>query len=113
MPAGVENPADYYKNVAFSPTSVNGDGTKPTGDACQGTGKVASEKTGKRASDGDKAFVESKKPRLEDSSELEDVKVPRVHVSLTCLQCSMALLMNLWQRRGCLYCWGSSIQMLI
>ncbi|KAH6922819.1 hypothetical protein HPB50_019407 [Hyalomma asiaticum] len=77
MPAGVENPADYYKNVAFSPTSVNGDGTKPTGDACQGTGKVASEKTGKRASDGDKAFVESKKPRLEDSSELEDVKVPR------------------------------------
>lgn len=77
MPAGVENPADYYKNVAFSPTSVNGDGTKPTGDACQGTGKVSPEKTGKRASDGDKAFVESKKPRLEDSSKLEDVKVPR------------------------------------
>ncbi|KAL1418902.1 hypothetical protein MTO96_025576 [Rhipicephalus appendiculatus] len=77
MPAGTENPADYYKNVAFSPTSVNGETKKPAGNASEGMGEFAPEKTGKRAPEGDEACVEAKKPRLQDSSELEDVKVPR------------------------------------
>uniref|UniRef100_A0A224Z6U3 Ribonuclease P/MRP protein subunit POP1 n=1 Tax=Rhipicephalus zambeziensis TaxID=60191 RepID=A0A224Z6U3_9ACAR len=77
MPAGTENPADYYKNVAFSPTSVNGETKKPAGNASVGMGEFASEKTGKRAPEGDEACVEAKKPRLQDSSEPDDVKVPR------------------------------------
>lgn len=77
MPAETENPADYYKNVAFSPTSVNGEAKKPAGNTRKSTGEYTSEKTEKPAPERDEACVEAKKPRLEDSSELEDVRVPR------------------------------------
>lgn len=77
MPAGTENPADYYKNVAFSPTRVNGETKKPAGNVSEAMGEAASVKIGKRASGSDEVRVGAKKPRLEDSSELDDVKVPR------------------------------------
>nr|XP_050032322.1 ribonucleases P/MRP protein subunit POP1-like [Dermacentor andersoni] len=78
MPAGMENPAEYYKNVAFSPTSVNGETTKLAGGDSKDT-ELSSGKTltGKRAADDGKACGESKKPRLEEATEVEDVKVPR------------------------------------
>lgn len=76
MPAGMEHPAEYYKNVAVSPTSVNGETTKLAGGASNGAELSAGKTlTGKRAADD--ACGESKKPRLEEASEVEDVKVPR------------------------------------
>ncbi|KAK8774742.1 hypothetical protein V5799_010724 [Amblyomma americanum] len=73
----MEQPADYYKNVAYSPGTVNGEKTELGHAVAKDTGEVPSGQSGKHAADDDEACGMPKKPRLEDSPDLEDMKFPR------------------------------------
>lgn len=79
MPASMEDPAEYYKNVSNTPQSGQGNKSHQTNGISEGTTEDTSGKSSKRAGGDDVSSEKpTKQPRLEDGATyLDEMKFPR------------------------------------